>query len=78
MYKIGRGPVVANLTVVLDNRVSKVWNCLGLIKGSVEPDRYVILGNHRDAWVTGAADPHSGTAPLLEVGRALGMLRSQG
>lgn len=29
--------------------------------------RYVILGNHRDAWTYGAVDPNSGTAALLEV-----------
>lgn len=29
--------------------------------------RYVILGNHRDAWTFGAVDPNSGTAALLEV-----------
>ena len=29
--------------------------------------RYVILGNHRDAWTFGAADPNSGTACMLEV-----------
>ena len=34
----------------------------------------VLLGNHRDAWVYGAADPNSGTASLLEVGRGLGEL----
>lgn len=28
--------------------------------------RYVILGNHRDAWTFGAVDPNSGTAVLLE------------
>jgi hypothetical protein len=31
------------------------------------PTWYIILGNHRDAWVFGAVDPHSGTASLLEV-----------
>uniref|UniRef100_A0A453M0L0 Peptidase M28 domain-containing protein n=1 Tax=Aegilops tauschii subsp. strangulata TaxID=200361 RepID=A0A453M0L0_AEGTS len=42
-----------------------------------EPDRYVILGNHRDAWTYGAVDPNSGTAALLDVARRLGiMLRS--
>ncbi|XLR00505.1 hypothetical protein S83_066703, partial [Arachis hypogaea] len=30
--------------------------------------RYVILGNHRDAWAFGAVDPNSGTAALLEIG----------
>jgi len=29
--------------------------------------RYVILGNHRDAWTFGGVDPNSGTAALLEV-----------
>jgi N-acetylated-alpha-linked acidic dipeptidase len=29
--------------------------------------RYVLLGNHRDAWTFGAVDPNSGTAALLEV-----------
>jgi len=32
----------------------------------------VMLGNHRDAWVYGAADPGSGTAATLETCRALG------
>lgn len=35
-------------------------------------DRYVIVGNHRDAWVFGAIDPSSGTASMLEVARVIG------
>jgi hypothetical protein len=31
--------------------------------------RYVMLGNHRDAWGFGALDPSSGTAQLMEVVR---------
>ena len=31
-----------------------------------------MLGNHRDAWVYGAADASSGTAALVEVARVLG------
>ncbi len=38
-------------------------------------DRQVILGNHRDAWVFGAVDPNSATAVLMEMARALGVLR---
>ena len=34
----------------------------------------MIVGNHRDAWTYGAADPSSGTAVMLEVARALGWL----
>ncbi len=31
--------------------------------------RYVMLGNHRDAWGFGAVDPSSGTAQMMEVVR---------
>jgi len=34
----------------------------------------VLLGNHRDAWVFGAADPTSGTAVMMEVSRVLAKL----
>ena len=34
----------------------------------MEYGRFVILGNHRDAWTFGAVDPNSGTAALIEVG----------
>ncbi len=39
-------------------------NVIGYIRGSVEPDRYVLLTNHRDAWGRGAIDPASGTAQV--------------
>ena len=29
--------------------------------------RYVMVGNHRDAWGFGALDPGSGTAQMMEV-----------
>lgn len=48
------------------------------IKGQVEEDRYVIIGNHRDAWVYGAVDPSSGTAVLKEVSRVLSKLIEEG
>lgn len=37
----------------------------------------MIVGNHRDAWTYGAADPSSGTAVMLEVARALGWLMKE-
>ena len=36
------------------------------------PDELVMLGNHRDAWVFGAADASSGTAAMMELSRVLG------
>ena len=48
------------------------------IRGSESPDEWVILGNHRDAWVFGGVDPSSGTASMLELTRNLGELLRQG
>ncbi|XP_077570364.1 aminopeptidase NAALADL1 [Stigmatopora nigra] len=53
-------------------------NVMGVIRGSVEPDRYVIYGNHRDSWVHGAIDPSSGTSVMLELTRVLGKTVKQG
>jgi N-acetylated-alpha-linked acidic dipeptidase len=56
----------------------KSSNVFGYITGSVEPDRYVMLGNHRDAWGYGAIDPSSGTAQLMEVVRSFGKMLKMG
>eukprot|EP00795_Rhopilema_esculentum_P010370 gene10370-19071_t len=55
-----------------------VFNVCGKIYGNVEPDRLVILGNHRDSWNFGAADATSGSAALMEIGRAFGDLLKRG
>ncbi|XP_064110869.1 N-acetylated-alpha-linked acidic dipeptidase 2-like [Macrobrachium nipponense] len=59
-------------------RSVNVSNVIGTIKGSVEPDRYVLIGNHRDAWGYGAVDPSSGTAQFLETARVFGQLLKKG
>jgi len=48
------------------------------IRGSELPDEWVLLGNHRDAWVYGAVDPSSGTASMMELTRSLGELKQRG
>ena len=55
-----------------------IRNVIGTITGRVEPDRYVIIGNHRDAWVYGGSDPSSGTSILMELSRGLGELLKSG
>lgn len=55
-----------------------ITNVIAILKGSLEPDRLVLLGNHRDAWVFGGIDPSSGTACLMEIARALGNKYKQG
>ncbi|CAF3577525.1 unnamed protein product [Rotaria sordida] len=54
------------------------YNVVGIMKGEIEPDRYVVIGNHRDAWSLGSLDPTSGTATLLEITRALGEMYKNG
>ncbi|GMS92343.1 hypothetical protein PENTCL1PPCAC_14518, partial [Pristionchus entomophagus] len=73
-YRLGPGLRDGYKTVVdvkssLETR--HVHNVVGYIPGHDEEDRYVILGNHFDAWVYGSIDPNSGTAILVEVARAM-------
>ena len=56
----------------------KTKNVIGFYEGTEYPDRYVIFGNHRDAWVFGAMDPNSGTTIMLEVIKAFGELYKEG
>ncbi|AQL00662.1 Peptidase M28 family protein [Zea mays] len=55
-----------------------IQNVISVIEGGEEPERYVILGNHRDAWTFGAVDPNSGTASLLELAQRLSELQKKG
>ena len=74
----GTADVKVRLKTDMDYKIRKIWNVIARIDGSQEPDRWVILGNHRDAWVFGAVDPNSGTSAMLEVGRGFGELVKKG
>lgn len=56
----------------------RITNVFGSLRGNEDPARKIVIGNHRDSWCFGAADPGSGTAVMLEVVRVLGDLRAQG
>lgn len=70
-YHIGPGGARVAMDVQMDEGLKPIYNVIATIPGSVEPDKKVILGNHRDAWTHGAVDPNSGTAAQLEVARGL-------
>ncbi len=55
-----------------------IWDVVGKIKGTDSPDDWVVVGNHRDAWVFGAVDPSSGTASMLESVHGIGALLHEG
>jgi N-acetylated-alpha-linked acidic dipeptidase len=74
----GTDNVKVRLKVDMDYKLRPIWNVVGRIEGTDQKDRWVVLGNHRDAWVFGAVDPNSGTSAMLEVGRGLGELLKQG
>jgi N-acetylated-alpha-linked acidic dipeptidase len=77
-YRVGAGPVRIRLRIQNTREVRTIRNVIATLRGTDEPDRVVLLSNHYDAWVYGAVDPSSGTASLLELGRALGELARQG
>jgi N-acetylated-alpha-linked acidic dipeptidase len=77
-YKLGGKRVVVHLKVDMDTSTRPYYVTEARIRGSESPDEWVILGNHRDAWVFGAVDPSSGTASMLELTRNLGELLKKG
>ena len=74
----GTSDVKLRLKTDMDYKIRKIWNVVARIDGNEEKDRWVILGNHRDAWVFGAVDPNSGSSAMLEVARGFGELLKQG
>ncbi len=77
-YHLGPGTSRVHMKLEMDFRERSIWDVIAQVPGRVEPDAWVVLGNHRDAWTSGAVDPGSGTAPLLAVARGLGRLLRQG
>ncbi|KAK3712657.1 hypothetical protein RRG08_058560 [Elysia crispata] len=81
-YKLGPGFTDSGLKLELNvtnkNKRAKVENVFGIIRGEIEPDRYVLVGNHRDAWIYGALDPSSGTVVMMEIARVMGKMVKEG
>ena len=55
-----------------------ITNIIGTILGKEEPDKWVLLGAHRDGWAFGAVDSSSGTAVMMEIARGLNELLKTG
>ncbi len=77
-YHFGGGQEKVHLKIEMDNGTQPYYVVEGRIRGAELPDEWIVLGNHRDAWVFGAVDPSSGTASMMELTRALGQLKQQG
>jgi N-acetylated-alpha-linked acidic dipeptidase len=74
----GTSHVRVHLKTDIEFATKTIWDVITKVDGAVEKDRWVVLGNHRDAWVFGAVDPNSGTTAMLELGRGLGQLIKSG
>ncbi|KAK8673095.1 hypothetical protein V6N13_111451 [Hibiscus sabdariffa] len=78
LSRVGPGLVMVNLTYEGEKKLATIYNVFAVIRGLEEPDRYVLMGNHRDAWTYGAVDPNSGTAALLDIARRYALLMRKG
>ena len=77
-YHIGPGSVRVHLVSQQDYERRTIWDVVGRVRGTDSPEDWVVVGNHRDAWVYGAVDPNSGTASMLEAVHGVGALLKEG
>ncbi len=77
-YRLGGETARLRIHVDMQTDIQPNLVVEGRIRGGEMPDEWVVLGNHRDAWVFGGVDPSSGTAAMMEMTRALGLLKQQG
>jgi N-acetylated-alpha-linked acidic dipeptidase len=71
------GDAEVHMKLVMDYQQRPIYDVIAKLHGTAD-NEWVMLGNHHDAWVFGAADPGSGTASMLETARALGELARSG
>ena len=77
-YHLGGEQARVHLKIDMDNSIKPYFVVEGRIQGADVPNQWIVLGNHRDAWVFGGVDPSSGTASMMEMTRAFGALLKQG
>jgi N-acetylated-alpha-linked acidic dipeptidase len=77
-YRIGPSSMKVHLKLAFNWNLNPVYDVVATMRGSEEPDIWVLRGNHHDAWVNGADDPISGQVALLEEARAIGQLAATG
>lgn len=77
-YHIGPGPAQVHMKVLSDWNQKPIYDVVAKIKGSEEPDRWIIRGNHHDGWVFGAMDPLAGQVALMAEAKSIGKLVKEG
>ncbi|KRE86888.1 folate hydrolase [Rhodanobacter sp. Soil772] len=77
-YHVGPSTANVHMTVQSDWGQQPVYDVIATIKGSTEPDQWIVRGNHHDGWVFGAWDPLAGNIALMAEAKAIGGLLKQG
>jgi N-acetylated-alpha-linked acidic dipeptidase len=77
-YRVGPGPARVHVAIENTRERRTITDVVATLRGTDEGKQKVVLSNHYDAWVYGAADPSGGTAALLSLGRALGAMAAEG
>lgn len=77
-YNVGPSQLELNLFNKQQYDIKPIYNVIGRMEG-ILPGQAIVVGNHRDAWISGgASDPNSGSAVLLSVAKAFSELKSKG
>jgi N-acetylated-alpha-linked acidic dipeptidase len=76
-YHFGPGDAEVHMKLVMDYQQRPIYDVIAKLRGTSD-NEWIVLGNHHDAWVYGAADPGSGTATMLETARAISELARSG
>ncbi len=77
-YRIGPTKEKVHLQLAFNWDLKPVRDVIATMRGTDEPDVWILRANHYDGWVNGAEDPISGQVGLLEEARALGQLAQAG
>jgi len=69
----GQGPVVRVNAEARELGTAPTYNILGEIRGTENPDEYIVLSAHFDSWDggSGATDNNSGSVTMMEAARIL-------
>jgi N-acetylated-alpha-linked acidic dipeptidase len=77
-YHVGPGPAKVHMKILSEWSQKPIYDVIARIRGTEQPDQWIIRGNHHDGWVFGAADPLSGQVALMAEAKAIGGLLKQG
>ena len=75
--RIRAGDVRAHLTAELSEGFVPIPVLVAEIRGTIEPERFVMVHGHIDSWHVGVGDNATGDATLLEVARVLNLVRDR-